>query len=459
MAEQAVILTDIGFGDAGKGTTVDYLVRRADSAVVIRYNGGAQAAHNVVTPGWQHHTFAQFGSGSFLPAVRTHLSRFMLINPLNMLSEGDRLEAIGVSDPWGRTSVEEDAVLITPWQRSANRLRELARGEGRHGSCGQGIGETRSDALCFPELAIRAGDTGSFALLVRKLRQLCKYKYQQLREELGALDVLGADAEWQAFTDPDFGSVAQAFRQWAAKVKIVGRDYLHALAAQHELLVFEGAQGVLLDEWRGFHPYTTWTRTTPHNALELLQDCSFGGDIRRLGIMRAYTTRHGAGPFVTEDEGMTRSVKDVHNGTGQWAGAFRVGHLDLVAHAYALEACEGIDALVVTGLDRMAERDTWLVCDRYRLHEPHADASDYLGFDAAGLVRSLKLGTYRDRPYQARLTEQLSSCRPVYSALTVQDTAGRQDELLWTIEDRLGLPIALASFGPTAVQKRPVVIA
>jgi adenylosuccinate synthase len=131
MERQAVIVTDLGYGDAGKETMVDYLVRQGpedESAVVVRYNGGPQAAHNVVTADGRRHTFAQFGSGSFVPGAQTHLSRFMLINPLNMEPEAEHLQRLGVTDVWERLSVDEDAIVITPWQVAANQLRELARG-------------------------------------------------------------------------------------------------------------------------------------------------------------------------------------------------------------------------------------------------------------------------------------------------------------------------------------------
>src|SRR5262249_22601594 len=149
------------YGDAGKGTMVDYLVRQRPAqapAVVVRYNGGPQAAHNVVTEDGRHHTFAQFGSGSFVPGTQTHLSRCMLLNPLGMVREGEDIHERGATDVWERLSIDEDAVVITPWHVAANQLREAGRGAGRHGSTGQGVGEARVDALSIPELSIRAKD-------------------------------------------------------------------------------------------------------------------------------------------------------------------------------------------------------------------------------------------------------------------------------------------------------------
>jgi adenylosuccinate synthase len=148
-----VVVVDLGYGDAGKGTVVDWLCSRADAGpvhAVVRFNGGAQAAHNVVTSDGRHHTFAQFGSGSFIPGVRTHLSRFVLVDPLALAGEAAHLASLGVRDALDRVTVDRDALLATPYHRAANRARELARGDRRHGSCGMGIGETASYALDHP---------------------------------------------------------------------------------------------------------------------------------------------------------------------------------------------------------------------------------------------------------------------------------------------------------------------
>ena len=87
MEKEVILLGGLGYGDEGKGSIVDYLTRIKKAGVVVRYNGGAQAGHNVVTPDRLHHTFSQFGSGTFIPGVKTHLSRFVVLNPLGMMRE------------------------------------------------------------------------------------------------------------------------------------------------------------------------------------------------------------------------------------------------------------------------------------------------------------------------------------------------------------------------------------
>jgi Adenylosuccinate synthetase len=193
-----VIVVDLGYGDAGKGTIVDWLCARSAQSprgaegapgrpvqAVVRFNGGAQAAHHVLArggeraaglrggqPGGEPHAFAQFGSGTFTPGTRTFLSRFMLVDPLALVAEAEHLERLGVPDPFGLVAVDRDALLTTPYHRAANQAREQARGDGRHGSCGMGIGETASYALAYPEDAPRVGDIASPGTLLRKLGKL-----------------------------------------------------------------------------------------------------------------------------------------------------------------------------------------------------------------------------------------------------------------------------------------------
>ncbi|MBO0814637.1 MAG: adenylosuccinate synthetase, partial [Actinobacteria bacterium] len=170
-----VIVVDLGYGDAGKGTVVDWLCSRDGSRpvhTVVRFNGGAQAAHTVVTRDGRCHAFAQVGSGTFTHGVRTHLSRFVLVDPLALAAEAAHLARIGVPGALDLLTVDRDALLATPYHQAANRAREIARGQRRHGSCGMGIGETASYALAHPRDAPRVGDCAAPRVLARKLAAL-----------------------------------------------------------------------------------------------------------------------------------------------------------------------------------------------------------------------------------------------------------------------------------------------
>ncbi|WP_245651714.1 adenylosuccinate synthetase [Streptosporangium amethystogenes] len=388
-----MIVTDLGYGDAGKGTIIDWLCTREPIGAVVRFNGGGQAAHNVVLPDGRHHTFAQFGSGT-LRGVPTHLSRFMVTDPLALAREAAHLSELGVGDPFRLLTVDRDALLATPYHVAAGQARELARGEDRHGSCGMGVGETMAYALEHPELAPTVGDCENPARLTRKL--------YALREALGV-------------TGPPVEDCVAAYRAFAERVILVGPSFTTALLRKRPV-IFEGAQGVLLDEWHGFHPYTTWSTTTFANALELLD----GVPAVRLGVLRTYTPRHGPGPLVTEDSALT--PPEAHNGTGPWQGPFRTGHFDAVAHRYALAVAGGADALALTHLDAPVSR----MCVSYDIGE-------------------LPVGTAGDLEGQARLTRRLSAARPHY--------ADGVDDWPAAVAGALGVPVWLGSRGPTAADK------
>ena len=408
-----VIVVDLGYGDAGKGTVVDWLCSRQEGRpvrMVVRFNGGAQAAHNVVTRDGRHHAFAQFGAGTFASGVRTHLSRFVLIDPLAVAAEAAHLASLGVAGALDLLTVDRDALLATPYHQAANRARELARGVGRHGSCGMGIGETASYALAHPQDAPRAGDCAAPRLLARKLATL----RDRLTGELGPL------------VAPPPAHICDAYRAFASRVRLVDGSYLARLLRAGPV-VFEGAQGVLLDEWRGFHPYTTWSTTTFANAEQLLAEA--GQQAIRLGVTRCHMTRHGPGPFVTEDPGL--DLPEPHNGRNQWQGSFRTGHLDAVALRYAIEVADGVDAIALTHLDTAARHSELRICRSYQ---------------AAGRsLTRLPAGPPRDLDYQKRLTRMLLATRPVYS-----DPGG---DWAHVIEQETGAPAVLRSHGPTAADK------
>ena len=235
--------------------------------------------------------------------VRTHLSRFVLVDPLAMAAEAAHLASVGVPDALDRLTVDRDALLATPYHRAANRARELARGRDRHGSCGMGIGETVRYALEHPADAPRVADCAAPRTLAGSLGRL----RDRLTDELGPLG------------GPGVADLCDAYRAFAERVPLVDAAYLDGLLRAGPA-VFEGAQGVLLDEWRGFHPYTTWSTTTFANAETLLAEA--GQTAVRLGVVRPYLTRHGPGPFVTEDS--TREFPEPHNRYGAWQGAARL---------------------------------------------------------------------------------------------------------------------------------------
>jgi adenylosuccinate synthase len=448
---QAILIADLGYGDAGKGSIVDFLTRITGAHTVVRYNGGAQAAHNVVTPDGRHHTFAQFGSGTFIPGTRTHLSRYMMLHPLAMLAEERHLRSLGIHDAFSRLSIDRKALVTTPFQQAANRIKEIARGDGRHGSCGMGVGETMSDWLANGSEVLFAGDLSERNVLIKKLKRMREIKLAQLELVLNLDNANeGINDELKIFHDPYFiDATADLYQHFNQQVKIVDSLYLGSLMNQAGTTIFEGAQGVLLDEWYGFYPYNTWSTLTFKNADILLSENNFTGETLKLGLLRGYATRHGAGPFVTEDEHLTSHLQDQHNGNNPWQREFRVGYLDFVALRYALNVTGKIDGLVVTNLDRMKTMGQWRYCNRYEASEDSTLAEDYFQADEQG-ISDIKVPTDpTNLGRQETLTNHLFKMRPIYETSQKDETA-----YLELISQALEAPILCTSHGPTALDKK-----
>lgn len=369
------IVAGLGFGDEGKGSVVDYLTRREKAHTVVRFNGGAQAAHHVVLSDGRSHCFSQFSSGT-LAGAETYLSRYMVVNPLLLQYEEEHLETLGVTDAYQRLTIDEGALVTTPFHMAVNRLRELHRealltckgvGFGRHGSCGMGVGETVSDSLQDPDGSIRMGDFRKQSVVKDKLEAI---RQKKMKEMIALLDDLPVELsedmtqkimlEYNMLEDKtliDYCMENYYHLINTVGVKIVDQDYL-TRALESGTTLFEGAQGVLLDEEYGFHPHSTWSNCTFHNAMELLH--GFSGKVTRMGITRTYLTRHGAGPFPSEDP-EARIVE--HNTRGDWQGRFRVGCYDFVLARYAREVLGGLDEVALNHLDQISGPQK--VCLRY----------------------------------------------------------------------------------------------
>lgn len=441
---RAYIVVDLGFGDSGKGLLTDFLVRHLEAGVVVRYNGGAQAGHNVVTPDG-HHTFSQFGSGTFIPNVKTYLSRHVVIHPTALLIEGDILERKGVQDPFSRLRLSDQALVITPFHQAANRIREIVRGPNRHGSCGVGVGEAVEDALLHTENRVLAGDLNNPVLLRRKLRAIREQKREQITA-IGKDHPLSSllNREYSVFEDED------VIETWISSIAQIGQlglvvqdSVLERWLQETESVIFEGAQGALLDADAGFHPFTTWSCCTAANAFELIRETVPASRVFQIGVMRSYAVRHGPGPLPTETDGLT-SVVSEHNQFNEWQGAVRYGWFDAVLSRYALSVTGKVDALVVTHLDALPRLKTWKYCSGYK--DYHALYATFIDATELGdVLTSFRFTNFPSLAQRAQFTQALSAVTPQFEACDANDeTVIRQIEML------IGQPVAVISRGPGA---------
>lgn len=397
----------VGYGDETKGALVDYLCAEFSPLAVVRFNGGAQAAHNVILEDGTHHTFSQFGSGT-LRGVPTILSRFMLVNPLFLYAEAQALLEKTGADPYLNLLVSENALVTTWLHVKMNQWRERKRGDGRHGSVGVGIGETVFYSLHNPEDAIRVKDLADEDLLRKKAQLMVDYYQKQDSPDIDLKE------DWEDNLHSLHGS--------ASLMNVVSDDYIGGILRAGDV-IFEGAQGVLLDEKFGFHPHTTWSKVTRHN-LDILLEEADAGPVEVIGTIRTYSTRHGAGPMPSEftHDDWQLTLPEPHNGTGEFQGGWRAGHLDIPLLKYALEVCE-VDYLSVSHMDAPVD----------------------------GVVTSYPKNFFvpADRPEQIQLTELVTSQIGKGRVQTVSST----QEVVDLIEYHTGKQVKITADGPTAAHR------
>jgi adenylosuccinate synthase len=425
----AIVVVGLGFGDEGKGAVVDHLVREHNASGVVLFNGGAQRAHNVVLPGGTHHTCSQFSSGTLAGKMTWH-SKYSLVNPHAFFNEGQKIEKAAGFHPWNMVAVQEDAIITTPFHVALNRLRETVRqrmtGSG-HGTCGMGIGETVMDDM--NGYAIYAKDLKDPKLLYEKLHDA----QRRLRKEAHTVCAQLNSRTW--VTDPaffEYAAIADCMEIYRIFAKVVPQFDEFSWDSD-ETYIFEGSQGALLDAKNGFHPHTTWSNTSKANALDLLR--GYEGDIKTIGVMRSYITRHGAGPFPTEDPALVERFPEAHNGSEGWQGSWRVGWTDLAAIRRGIEINKGVDELAVTHLDSV--RGDWKICLGYGYDIPLPLSGDRNEWERM----------------QGRILALVNSGVKDYLEFDDMDA----DAFLGWIEAYLHTPVTITGSGPTHADYSSVV--
>src|SRR3989339_133125 len=467
-----LIVGDAGLGDGGKGTSVDNLVRVTGARTVVRYNGGSQPAHNVVLPDGRHHTCAQFGSGIFMPGTETIHSQYVLINPLALLEENEVLKIKGVTDALDRLKIHRDCLVITPFQVIMNRIRELVRANKCHGSCGKGVGETAADGKIMGKMALRMNDLYDQDALYEKLRYIRLTKLDTAEQLISGQD----NDEIRHYYDllANYGYfqwVVEAYTKFVetSRAAVVDTGYLKEKLAGGDV-IFEGAQGVLLDPVYGFYPYITKTRTTAENAFRLIRECDYQGEVKILSAMRPYATRHGAGPFVTEDSWLTKTIPDRHNIFKEWQRGFRIGWFDSLTARYAMEVSGGADEIILTNLDRLSVLKKIYICISYEytgINPGHLDGLfewERTG-DGKTRITGIKKIDGADIGKREEASRIMFDCRPlefmefpgwqkdISGVKSFDGLPPEAREYVHFIEEIVGIPISMISVGPTWTHK------
>ena len=316
------VVIGANFGDEGKGLMTDYFCSRFPKekrVLNVRFNGGAQAGHTVVTPEGKRHIFGHFGAGSFLPNVATYLGPDFIVNPILFRREYEKLQRLGI---YPMVYCHPRCIFTMPQDMMMNQFIEKRRGNDRHGSCGVGIFETiMREKLNY--FVIRASDLyGAGIVHVAFQPDLGYFDCERMGKIIG--DQL-TDHEKELMINQNIRAhYNQDVRFFMDHVTISDESIFNAF----DNVMFEGAQGLLLDQNNmDYFPHLTPSNTGVQNVIPWITDDM---DVEVCYVSRPYLTRHGAGPLPEEcSREMLGARIDLTNHENEWQGSLRYGRLDL----------------------------------------------------------------------------------------------------------------------------------
>ena len=415
----AFIVLGAQWGDEGKGKMTDYLAEDAD--VVVRFQGGNNAGHTVEV-GEKQYKLHLIPSGILYDDKVNVIGNGVVVDPQALFEEVDYLKGEGVTVSPKKLVISDRAQVIMPYHKVLDKLKEKARGKNDIGTTGKGIGPCYTDK--FERSGIRMCDLMHEDVFEEKLRENMKAKNAYITKVLGgeALDVEEILTQYKAY--------AEKLRPYVKDTSVKVYD---AIKADKNVL-FEGAQGMLLDIDYGTYPYVTSSNTTSGGVCN---GVGIGPTLitNAIGIGKAYTTRVGKGPFPTELNDETGEwIREKGHEYGVTTGrSRRCGWLDLVILKTTARVC-GLTSLAVTKIDTLAGLDKIKVCVGYKFN---GEVIDY---------------------FPASL-EDLALCEPVYEEFDGWDDsvadARSYDELpenakkyLNRISEFTNTRIAFVSVGP-----------
>jgi adenylosuccinate synthase len=295
------------------------------------------------------------------------------------------------------------------------------------------------------EILLYVQDLSQLSLCREKLQWLWELKLE--RAEKAAANIEACNKLLNTLRRIDLDVIAERYLAFTKQVKLVSTDEVLSIIRKGQC-VFEGAQGVMIDQNAGFFPHVTKSNTTFANAMELLCNSGFTGEVTRFGLLRGYCSRHGAGPFVTEDPAL--NLSPCHNATNQWQGNFRLGWFDTVAARYAIEAAGGVDQLAITNLDRMNGLENVRICNAYT--GPFSEEFFWMKGKKIQSLRVLNKPTAKTHTARTQLVKE---CKPVYLDLKgwQDQNSGKFRDYLFALESSIGHRIRAISVSPTAEGK------
>ncbi len=322
--KQTSIIIGLGFGDEGKGLTTAYLASKQHNPLVIRFSGGQQAGHTVVS-GDIRHVFSNFGSGT-LHGVPTYWSKYCTWYPTGLMNEYKSLKKSGYIP---KIYIDNLSMITTPYDIAFNRTRESIL---KHGSCGLGFAATieRSEKkiyslyaqdLLLPEMHIKG-----------KLRNIATYYTKKVSDLSKEKDSKAIEYYEKHLKEVHVSEFVKQLYKSKQLITLTDENILHSF----DSLIFEGSQGVLLDMDYGFFPHVTRSNTVSKNAIEIITKLQLP-DPEMYYISRAYQSRHGNGPMTNQHLPLKlQNNENETNVTNPWQGKLRSAPLDLNLLEYAL---------------------------------------------------------------------------------------------------------------------------
>jgi adenylosuccinate synthase len=418
-----ICVVGLQWGDEGKGKVVDILAENSD--IVVRYGGGSNAGHTVVI-GDERFALHLLPSGAVRAGVFCVIANAVVVDPAVLIGEIDGLAQRGITLD-GRLLISENAHVVLDYHKREDQLREESLGKQKLGTTVRGIGPCYADKV-GRSYAVRMSDFRNLSELSRKLGTILAYKNKLFAALYGA-EPMSVEV------------VMENCRQYAARLVPFVTDtteWLHTAIAQGKSVLFEGAQGSLLDLDHGTFPYVTSS-----NSSSLGVPAGCGVPARRIdkyiGVAKAYTTRVGAGPFPTEqDNEIGQYIRDKGHEYGTTTGRpRRCGWFDAVAVAYSVQI-GSIDALALLHLDTLG------------------------GLKELNLCAAYEIDGQRRTFFPANI-DRLAQARPIYErmpgwdedisqATTFNELPKNAQNYVLRLETLVGKPIEMIGVGPKRSQ-------
>jgi adenylosuccinate synthase len=418
-----VVVVGAQWGDEGKGKIVDLLTEHAQ--VVVRFQGGNNAGHTLVVGG-QKTVLHLIPSGVLHPGKTCVIGNGCVIDPTVLMKEIDGLRSRGFLQDSAQMMISEHAHVICPWHKHLDALREKSRGGGAIGTTGRGIGPAYEDKVARRGIRVRDLLDGD------RLRRRIKERLPDALEEISRL------ARASKTDEPllDAEAIASELLVLGNRLKEFVGDaslFLSEHVRKGTRIMFEGAQGTLLDVDHGTYPYVTSSNTVAGNA-------AVGSGLgptaidKVMGITKAYTTRVGGGPFPTELTDATgERLRKIGDEFGATTGRpRRCGWLDTVVLRYATRV-NGLWGLALTKMDVLSGLDTLKICTAYEL-------------DGQRLTEMP--GDLEDLSRVTPVYEELPGWeQPLAGARTVDDLPAAAQRYVRRIEEIVGIPVVCISVG------------